>query len=116
MRLSSEASKRIGLAMAEAMAKAAKGQKEGAGIAAGIGAAAREILAAVGEEVTELRTRVDTLEAHGVKYCGVHQRAMSYERGSVCTCGGSAWIVVADKTTATPGDSAAWQLMVKGTR
>jgi len=116
MKLSPEASKRIGTAMAEAMAKAAKGQKEGAGIAAGIGAAAREILAAVEDEVSELRTRADALEAHGVKYCGVHQRAMAYTRGDVVTHGGSGWIVVADKTTATPGDSSAWQLMIKGAK
>ncbi len=116
MKLPDKANERIGRAIAEAMSKAPKESKTGAGIAAAAGAVAREVLAAVEDEVSELRTRVDTLEAHGVKYCGVHQRAMSYERGSVCTFGGSAWIVVADKTSATPGDSAAWQLMVKGTR
>lgn len=116
MKLPDKANERIGRAIAEAMSNAPKESKTGAGIAAAAGAVAREVLAAVEDEVAELRTRVDALDAHGVKYCGVHQRAMAYTRGDVVTHGGSGWIVVADKTTATPGDSAAWQLMVKGTR
>lgn len=116
MKLPDKANERIGRAIAEAMSKAPKESKTGAGIAAAAGAVAREVLAAVEDEVSELRTRVDALEAHGVKYCGVHQRAMTYTRGDVVTHSGSGWIVVADKTTATPGDSSAWQLMIKGAK
>lgn len=69
----------------------------------------------VGKAVEPLRARILELEKGGVKYCGVHQRALDYKRGSLVTHEGSAWCALVD-TRDVPGRSDAWQLAVKAGR
>lgn len=64
------------------------------------------------EELNRLTERVDSVAARGLKYAGVYQRALDYERGDVVTHKGSAWIALRDAAT-EPGDTPEWQLMVK---
>ena len=63
-----------------------------------------------------LEGRLAAIEAKGVAYCGVWQRAQDYKRGDVVTFDGSAWVAIAEETRATPGATDAWQMLVKGTR
>ena len=63
-------------------------------------------------EVERLESRVRELEGRGLKYAGVWQRALHYERGAAVTHQGYAWIALTE-TGAEPGTDAAWQLMVK---
>lgn len=86
--------------------------------------AQKKLLAACGRYVrSQIKTRVEPLEKrlaeverYGIKFCGVHQRAMEYSRGAVVTHEGCAWVAVVDKTGALPGVGADWQLMVKAGR
>lgn len=64
------------------------------------------------EKLHRLSERIGDVEAHGLKYAGVWQRALDYERGDVVTHKGSAWIAV-DNVRAEPGSTSGWQLMVK---
>lgn len=50
--------------------------------------------------------------APGVRYLGVHVRGKTYDVGDLVTAGGSAWYC-GRTTTAAPGTSGDWQLMVK---
>lgn len=63
--------------------------------------------------VDALHERIEQLEGCGIKYAGVHQRAMAYSRGSVVTKDGSSWIAIVDRTDRIPGESSDWQLMVR---
>ncbi len=55
------------------------------------------------------------LEGHGIKYAGVHQKALSYPRGSAVTSSGSLWIALRDtREGEQPGKVPdAWQLAAK---
>lgn len=64
------------------------------------------------EELHRLTERVESLSARGLKYAGVWQRALDYERGDVVTHKGSAWVAVREAAT-EPGEASEWQLMVK---
>lgn len=79
----------------------------------------KAIAPAIGEfvaaAVAPLRARILELEKGGIKYCGVHQRALDYKRGSLVTHEGSAWCALVD-TRDVPGKSDAWQLAVKAGR
>jgi hypothetical protein len=58
--------------------------------------------------------RLEALEGHGIKYCGVFQRAARYEKGSVVSDNGSAWIALRGVEGERPGESPmSWQLLVK---
>ena len=50
--------------------------------------------------------------APGLRYLGVHVAGKSYDVGDLVTSGGSAWYC-GRSTTAAPGSSTDWQLMVK---
>src|SRR5262245_30622928 len=60
-----------------------------------------------------LGKRIAELEASGLRYMGVFQSSMSYQRGSVVTHDGSAWHATRAVTAERPGTSDGWQLMVK---
>jgi hypothetical protein len=66
-------------------------------------------------QLKPLRERIAALEAHGIKFCGVYQRAASYKRGDVVTHDGGMWTAIMEAPIAEiPGKSVAWQLCVKG--
>jgi hypothetical protein len=58
--------------------------------------------------VEELQFRVPALV-----YRDVYRADFEYEKHDVVTRSGSAWICTAEKTTATPGASGDWRLMMK---
>jgi hypothetical protein len=61
-----------------------------------------------------LRERIDALEATGIRYQGVYQKAQEYRRGDVCTHDGSMWVATCDiPSHQIPGNSSRWQLSVK---
>jgi hypothetical protein len=66
-------------------------------------------------KVAQLAERVTALEASGVRYVGVYQRAADYKRGDVCTHEGAMWVAIMDAPpNEIPGHSVCWQLSVKG--
>jgi hypothetical protein len=69
-------------------------------------------------QVREQKAQVRELQTRGVRYCGIYQRAMGYERGDCTTHDGAMWVVIADeaKPMEAPGKSAAWQLCWKAAR
>jgi hypothetical protein len=64
-------------------------------------------------QVEALQKRVAELEESSLKYCGVYQPSASYQRGHVVTHDGSAFHAVRATNAERPGNSDAWQLMVK---
>lgn len=79
-------------------------------------AAADAIIATVKRleaRIAELEKQQGEILERGIRYCGVHQRAMSYRTGDVTTHKGSLWACVR-ATEAVPGESGDWQLVVKG--
>ncbi|WP_338722378.1 hypothetical protein [Devosia sp. XK-2] len=68
--------------------------------------------------VEALQAKVIEIEAAGIKFAGVWQRAQSYERGAIVTSAGSAWVALKEVPEGTvPGQSPEhWQLMVKAGR
>jgi len=75
------------------------------------------VVDAVAPAVTRLEAmerRLQELECRGLKYAGIWQRASDYERGSVITHAGSAFVAIRKtQSTDKPGESDAWQMMVK---
>lgn len=78
-----------------------------------------EALAAIAEKFKAMASRIEQLEREaaelrerGIRFCGVHQRALSYRTGDVVTHGGSMWAAVR-ATDEEPGQSKDWQLCVK---
>lgn len=64
--------------------------------------------------IEELERRADDAEARGLNYAGAWQRAATYKRGDVVTCGGSMWVAIqATEPGQAPGETMAWQLAVK---
>lgn len=64
--------------------------------------------------VRGLKDRVEAMEAHGVKYAGVYQKALPYRKGHVVTHSGSMWVALRDADEReAPGASDAWQLAQK---
>ena len=53
----------------------------------------KELLPTIGRyveaQLKPLRKRIEELEASGIKYCGVYQRALTYKRGDVVTHDGA---------------------------
>ncbi|MBX5221426.1 transposase [Rhizobium sp. NLR8a] len=74
--------------------------------------------AATGTKLKALAARVEQLEAGGVRYAGVWQRAIRYGKGSVVTNGGSMWVALRDTAEGEqPGKALdAWQLSAKAAR
>jgi hypothetical protein len=72
-------------------------------------------LASRDERIKKLQDRLDAIEESSTKFCGVHQRALAYKRGSLVTCDGSLWAAVRDThADERPGTgSTGWQLAVK---
>jgi hypothetical protein len=68
------------------------------------------------KRLDEAQKRIEALEAHGIAYKGVHQRAIEYKRGEVVTSDGSAWIALVDEAKGKPGTNGDWQLFVKAGR
>lgn len=65
-------------------------------------------------EVRELKSEMRELEAGGIKYCGVYQRAACYKRGDCVTHGDSMWVAITGvPPTQAPGTAECWQLSVK---
>jgi hypothetical protein len=92
---------------------------------------AREIVAAVKEYTAPLFKRIEELEAcnkklaaqvaelqaGGVRYQGIYQRAQSYRRGDIATHDGSMFCALNDVgPNEPPGRSQAWQLCVRAGR
>lgn len=74
--------------------------------------------AATGAKLTALSTRIEQLEAGGVRYAGIWQRAIPYRKGTVVTSGGGMWAALRDtREGEKPGDAPdAWQLAAKAAR
>ncbi|TLX14462.1 transposase [Rhizobium sp. MHM7A] len=74
--------------------------------------------AATGAKLTALSARIEQLEAGGVRYAGIWQRALPYRKGSVVTSDGAMWIALADTPEGVvPGsDPSIWQLAAKSAR
>jgi hypothetical protein len=68
--------------------------------------------------VEPLEARLAAVEASGIRYCGVWQRANLYRKGSVVTEQGGAWVALVDNEGIRPGEGGtdAWQLMVRAGR
>jgi hypothetical protein len=65
--------------------------------------------------VEAMQAKVIEIEAAGIKFAGVWQRAQEYSRGAIVTSAGSAWVALKDVPEGTaPGQAPEfWQLMVK---
>lgn len=74
-----------------------------------------QMIGALVLEAESLRKRVMEIEAKGVVYRGVWQRADEYRRGDLTTHGGSMWHANTG-TRAEPGKTTDWQLAVKAGR
>ncbi|MDK4731564.1 transposase [Rhizobium sp. CNPSo 3490] len=62
-----------------------------------------------------LGARVEQLENGGIRYAGIWQRAIGYQRGAVVTSNGAMWVALRDTSEGErPGD--AWQLSAKAAR
>jgi len=66
-------------------------------------------------KIDTLKSRIEALEfdQKSLKFVGVHQRALTYQKNNICTHQGGTWIALRD-TSQTPGDGGEWQLMIKG--
>lgn len=78
----------------------------------------KEFLPTIGRYVESqlkpLRQRIAELEASGIKYVGIYQRASEYRRGDVTTFDGAMWVATcAVPPQEVPGKSVCWQLSVK---
>lgn len=80
------------------------------GVLGGHTALAHELLA---KRVAALEAQTADVRERGLRYCGVHQRALEYRQGDVCTAKGALWISLR-QTSEAPGESTDWQLAVKG--
>jgi hypothetical protein len=74
--------------------------------------------ASTGAKLRVLSARVEQLEAGGVRYAGIWQRALPYPKGTVVTSGGGMWVALRDTSEGEkPGDAPnAWQLAAKAAR
>jgi hypothetical protein len=74
--------------------------------------------AATGAKLTALSARIEQLEAGGIRYAGIWQRALPYGKGTVVTSGGGMWVALRDTSEGErPGDAPdAWQLAAKAAR
>ena len=61
---------------------------------------------------TNARLKLAEAQAGGIKYMGVYQRAVEYERGSLVTFDGSMWCAN-ERTRDELGKTGAWTLAVK---
>src|SRR5262245_41622080 len=88
-------------------------ERVAAGMADVVKAYCDKRFAALTKEVTELRQKIEELEARekSNRYSGVWQTAEAYERGNMATYDGALWIAVSD-APGKPG-VAGWQLAVK---
>lgn len=69
------------------------------------------------EQIAELRRKLVEVQAKGVEYRGVYQRACDYPRGSITTHGNDLWVAVEDVApNVQPGKSHGWQLACRGPR
>lgn len=76
------------------------------------------VTASTAAKLKALSTRIEQLEAGGVRYAGIWQRAMPYRKGTVVTSGGGMWAALRDtREGEKPGDAPdAWQLAAKAAR
>ncbi|MBB2698995.1 UNVERIFIED_ORG: hypothetical protein GGI66_003672 [Rhizobium esperanzae] len=79
---------------------------------------AYQLLDALKSVLLEHQARLDAMESHGVRYCGVYQKALSYRRGDVVTASSSMWTALRDTAEGEqPGKALdAWQLSAKAAR
>src|SRR5688572_26425096 len=70
------------------------------------------VSAYVDRRLAGLEKRLGEMEARGLAYKGVHQRAQSYRRGDAVTSEGALWIALTN-TADQPGKSGDWQLAVQ---
>ncbi len=73
----------------------------------------REAVEPLHVRIAELERQVTDVNERGLRYRGVHQRADAYRTGDCVTAKGGLWICLR-ATSDAPGDSADWQLAVKG--
>ena len=67
--------------------------------------------------IAKLEAQIEELQANGLKYAGVWQRAGSYSKGTVVTFDGSMFVAVKNTQPAqAPLTSDCWQLAVKAGR
>jgi hypothetical protein len=65
------------------------------------------------EKIAELKAEVERLKARPMlKWAGTFNPGQFYHEASLCTHRGGLWASQSD-TTATPGESSAWRLIVK---
>jgi hypothetical protein len=73
--------------------------------------------AAITQTIAPLAKRLDALEAKGMEFKGVHQRALSYAKGDIVQAGGDNWIAIDSvRPGQAPGSSGVWQLFNKRQR
>lgn len=76
---------------------------------------AQKIYGPLLKKIEALESEVQSLrqEKSSLRYMGVFQRAITYQRGNIVTHDGSAWIKISDSDDGAPGACESWQLMVK---
>ena len=67
-------------------------------------------------EIKTLKLNMREVQEGGIRYLGIYQRALIYNKGDIVTYGGSMWACLSDNTSEKPGNCSSWQLCVKGTR
>ncbi|TCK31233.1 hypothetical protein EV667_1339 [Ancylobacter aquaticus] len=66
------------------------------------------------DRIDALEKRLAEVEASGLRFLGVWQRAVDYRRGSVVTSEGSSWVALkATSPAEKPGDCDAWALVAQ---
>ena len=82
----------------------------------GVARVMKDMLAVRDLRIAALEAKVTLLETKaasgGVRWRGIWEPGMSYREGGLCTRSGALWLATQD-TTATPGESPAWVLVVK---
>lgn len=77
----------------------------------------REVMEIIKDYVAKvtapLEARIRELEEGGIRYCGIHQRALAYKRGDVVTFKGSSWTSLKADNRDVPGTGDGWQLSQK---
>jgi hypothetical protein len=78
----------------------------------GIAPVIHELIHDLEKRIVALQARMAELESSALKYCGVYQPSVSYQRGNVVTCHGSAFHATRTVSAERPGTTDGWQLMV----
>lgn len=69
----------------------------------------------IDKALDEFNGRIKAIEKDNreLKFMGVHQRAIDYQRNNLLTHDGSLWIALKDNPSGKPGTGDDWQLVAK---